>query len=147
MGSKQISPSDTQNISQQRSFSRRNSLVEILQLQDVQHKPSFSRKISIIELEDLKEGVYEDGDCNNPMDPDCLDWLDVEKMRRGQAFAKKHKTFFKLSLNFVFIVALGPENLHGPIAFTHETDDPIASMKRYNATFRHMQMYVHLIML
>ncbi|XP_046748364.1 uncharacterized protein LOC124412498 [Diprion similis] len=81
----------------------------------------------------LMTGWTRPGDCGRPADQKP-DWLDMEKLRRGQKFAENHMyaIFFQDMISLFIIFSL--EDSLKPLIMTGKSSTPYTAFKRYLST-------------
>ena len=88
-------------------------------------------------LADLKHGEVLEGD-NGVSDDVKPSWYDDTKFKRGQDFFRRHVAAIGLSMHCSLVSGFSLSNLLEPLVFTHESDTPSKSYKRYLYTFYHI---------
>jgi len=88
-------------------------------------------------LEDLQRGAVVDGDSNiSPLQ--LPPWLDMGRCLRVNRFFEEHAMPLFLLWHCALVIGFSLPSLLGALVFTHASDNPEASLKRYTRTGQHL---------
>ena len=92
-------------------------------------------------LEDLRKGATEPGDDGSRTDKPPQ-WLDVDKMRRGQEFARKNLGSLGIAWHYSLTIGFCLTNLLQALVFTNNSNSPEKAFPRYIHTFIHIYRWI-----
>lgn len=88
-------------------------------------------------MEDLKRGASEVGDSGiSPLE--LPPWLDMARCQRSRRFFAEHVASMVLAWHCSLVIGFSLPSLLSALVFTHASDSPSKSLKRYIRTFSHL---------